>query len=697
MIGWGGEDVPGHPVPINKEGNACMHMQRDNEGIRLPKLLGLAVAGATLLAGMVVLPATQASAANDDYGYKTEDDFIPGEMTSEQPTLTVTKFLSLSGGLNPTGSANDLDQLKENHDLLPAKDILFNVQEVTHADGMSLADIKPGDSSTYKTLGTQYAGVTDGQGVISTWYEADTTAANLGKIANAKENGQPSETSKVKAFQPAKDGVGHYYIMTENTDKSWAFASKNPNKLDSSKYTPAAPSFFGLPYATQALTGTKRTGYIYHLHLYPKNVNSTVFSKTVQNVYDSKGGVKSQRTAVAGDKIDYKLTQKIYADSAPATGDGKLDVTELAGNFEDIKISDRMSTALKVDDNGFNVAVHYKDGTGNQVDTVLTKDTDYKLDNVKNPDRLVGTGKMFTTSDSNSNYYNFTFFSTAFAKTLRDSAKADIHVDVTYSATVTPDGDSTATNGVANDAASDYRENKGAPTSEHTNVLNAVFVFGSIKSKDKDYAALPGTVYRLIQDQDHPDSYLGTDGKFYTEAAAEKAGVQLYKATANEQGVVAFAGLPIFGSAASAQAEGSDVKTVQDVHWVLEETSTPSGWRKPISPFTEVTYSNVKGQTEDQLAQTYGTNGAIEPAYGSLNFGQFNVTPAEHNTKQDPLKYNNVDVQKYLMHYEEGAADAPLSLPLTGGRGIVLLLVVGALLMGGALYARSRRNNAARA
>ncbi|KJY65755.1 hypothetical protein [Bifidobacterium polysaccharolyticum] len=73
-----------------------MHMQRDNEGIRLPKLLGLAVAGATLLAGMVVLPATQASAANDDYGYKTEDDFIPGAMTSEKPTLTVTKFLSLS-------------------------------------------------------------------------------------------------------------------------------------------------------------------------------------------------------------------------------------------------------------------------------------------------------------------------------------------------------------------------------------------------------------------------------------------------------------------------------------------------------------------------------------------------------------------------------------------------------------------------
>ncbi|WP_367270930.1 LPXTG cell wall anchor domain-containing protein [uncultured Bifidobacterium sp.] len=34
---------------------------------------------------------------------------------------------------------------------------------------------------------------------------------------------------------------------------------------------------------------------------------------------------------------------------------------------------------------------------------------------------------------------------------------------------------------------------------------------------------------------------------------------------------------------------------------------------------------------------------------------------------------------------------------MTGGRGILLLLVVGALIMGGALYARNRRNNAARA
>ena len=93
MIGWGGEDVPGHPVPINKEGNACMHMQRDNEGIRLPKLLGLAVAGATLLAGMVVLPATHAS-ADETYGYNAEDDFRPGPLQSSRKIVTSRGLLT---------------------------------------------------------------------------------------------------------------------------------------------------------------------------------------------------------------------------------------------------------------------------------------------------------------------------------------------------------------------------------------------------------------------------------------------------------------------------------------------------------------------------------------------------------------------------------------------------------------------------
>ena len=61
------------------------------------------------------------------------------------------------------------------------------------------------------------------------------------------------------------------------------------------------------------------------------------------------------------------------------------------------------------------------------------------------------------------------------------------------------------------------------------------------------------------------------------------------------------------------------------------------------------------------------------------------------------MTFNNETVSKYLAHYKTTEGDSPLALPLTGGRGIVLLLVVGALIMGGALYARSRRNNAARA
>ncbi|MCT6901023.1 MAG: hypothetical protein M3Z40_08245, partial [Bifidobacterium sp.] len=150
-----------------------MHMQRDNEGIRLPKLLGLAVAGATLLAGMVVLPATQASAA-EDYGYNAEDDFRPGAVQSDvHPQLTVTKYLSLAQGYSPTGSSKDAVKLNANADLVPAKGIAFNVREVVPQPGQNLSDISASDENTYKVT-ANYIGITDGQGVINTWYPADT-------------------------------------------------------------------------------------------------------------------------------------------------------------------------------------------------------------------------------------------------------------------------------------------------------------------------------------------------------------------------------------------------------------------------------------------------------------------------------------------------------------------------------------------
>ena len=676
MNGWGGEDVPGHPVPFNKEGNACMHMQRDNEGIRLPKLLGLAVAGATLLAGMVVLPVTQAS-ADEDYGFTSEDQFVPGALDETKvPQLTVTKYLSMTEGFAPTGSAADANKLKN---LTPAQGILFNVQEVQpKGDGKTLADIKADDPETWeaKSGTTKFAGVTNGQGVIDTWYQGD-------------GNGKP--TSTVATF-PA--GKGHYYILSENTANSPAFDSSNPNKLDQNKYKTAANSFFGLPYATNGTDANQTRGFVYHLHLYPKNVTKQSFTKTVQSVQDANGNPKNQITAVAGDTVTYKLSQKLYNEGSPKQNDGKLDVKELKGESKDVRIADRMSSSLQ--GNPDSVQADIRDTTGKVVN--LTADDFAKDVNTnKNPARLNdATKNMFAdVPTSDVTYWVFDFFTASGASKAQGVGTSEMELEVTYTAKVTANGDSTGTGGVVNDAASDYSENKNddgtpkEPEHDHTNVTNAAIAFGSVQNANTNFAALPGTEYRLVENADSIDKYLASDGHFYAEGAAP-AGVQLYKATANNKGLVTFAALPIFGD----EARAAD-KTVKNVNWQLVETKTPENWRNPGIPFQTITFADA-GKTETQIVQEYGRNATIQPDYTKLNFGKFDA-PAEQIPAGTKMTFNNQAVSKYLAHYKTTEGDSPLALPLTGGRGIVLLLIVGALIMGGALYARSRRNNTARA
>ena len=226
----------------------------------------------------------------------------------------------------------------------------------------------------------------------------------------------------------------------------------------------------------------------------------------------------------------------------------------------------------------------------------------------------------------------------------------------------------------------------------HTNVTNAVVAFGSVQGKNQNpkYTALPGTDYRLVKNADTADKYLASDGNYYGSKDNVPAGVQVYKATANSKGLVVFAALPIFETPSKAAD-----KTVQETSWMLVETKTPKDWRSPGIPFGKITYGDV-GLTEEAIVQKYGRNAILQPNYDDLNFGHFDA-PVSEVPEDTKMMFNNVAVTKYLAHYKTTDGDSPLALPLTGGRGILLLLVVGALIMGGALYARNRRNNAARA
>ena len=415
--------------------------------------------------------------------------------------------------------------------------------------------------------------------MINTWYPADTTT-NAPAV-------DISDSSKAVSFP---GGANHWYVLVENRDESPAFKANNPNKLDSNKYQDAAPSFFGLPYAANSLdatdTASQVQGYIYHLHLYPKNMNITQFSKTVQSVKDSTGQVKPQRTAVAGDTISYKLTQKLY-NTGKKPKDGKLDVSELTEGNTDLRIVDRMSSSLKLKGE-FKVVLH-ADGV-DDVQLAEGATADYTESQPTSNPNSFGDNKMFANEapSSNVSYYQFDFFNTL-TKVKNFTPKAFLLV-ITYDATVTGDGDSTGTDGVANDAASDFTENVDTDGNhqdsirEHTNVINAVIAFGAVQNEKTKFAALPDTEFRLIKSEAEPDAYLASDGNFYAEDKVPD-GVQLYKATANKNGLVAFAALPVFGTPTPAVKDAG--KTVQAGNWLLKETKTPKDWRNPGIPSTQ--------------------------------------------------------------------------------------------------------------
>ena len=626
-----------------------MHTVKTNERRGLSKVLGLAVAGATLLAGLVALPVTQASAL------APADDFVEGALdTSKTPQLTLTKYLTGSNGSAATGSITDVPT---NGTGTPAKDIVFNVREVVPVTGKTVADINPTDASTftYATSGFYAAGITNGQGVIDSWFKAD---------------GAGAPTSNPVTFASGQ----HYYVMTENTAVSPGF--------DPAKYSESAPSFFGLPYRTTDNTG--RSGYIYHLHVFPKNVSKGGLTKTVNRI--DRGG-NQVSIAQAGDVISYKVEHKIYNESTHAWKDQKLDVAEIAGDKKDLRIVDRMGTSLKMDDTSISAVIT---ATG-ESDIPLDRNTDYDvITSADKPDRLGNNGKFFENEqDGKATYTTFNFFGDK-NKVQQGVARMAsnptvLTVKITYKATVTADGDSTGNGGVANRVQSDFRDTDDGtgpdviPGDDGTVTPSGSVAFGKVQKDGSktQVKALEGAVFRLA-DPANPTSYLATDGAFHPTT---DTGVTFFSATSSPAGLVAFTGLPILDSNNKGIA----------ANWTVVEFKAPDGYITAPNPFSQVTFGqNVVGKTDKEIVDYYGSN-PIEPDYNQLSFATY--TPDSAASIPD-IKFNGQQVAKTMMNYTKDDTDAPIGLPLTGGRGIILLLVVGVAIMGGALYLRSRRNAA---
>lgn len=622
----------------------------------LPRLLGLLVAGATLLGGMVILPSTQAF-ANDTDGMDDSDNFKAGALdTSIVPQLTVTKYLSLGEGDAAHGSAKDKPTSSNNK---PGKGIVFNVHTVTAVKDKTLADIDPTNPSTYQVADNDgyYAGITDGNGVINKWFKAG-------------NDGKPTSTEKT--FPKGQN----YYILSENVDASDAF--KN-GTLNASRYKTTANSFFGLPYKTTSIKGNT-SGYIYNLHLYPKNIDTSSLTKTVTAAKDSAS--KDVKIVKAGDKVSYRIDQKIYNEgTAAVTGDQKLDVKEVVGDSKDLRIVDRMGDSLTLDTSSVKVFLTW----GEDGKKELTS-SDYTLTSEKKaqpPQRLVGTDKYFFDGEkSSATYHQFDFFKSKANLTsyLSGVTATALTVEITYTATVTAVGDSSDNGGVINKVQSDFRDNlkggnPGDLPKDEAIVPSGTINFGKVKKAKgaATYSALKGAVFRLASPDDSA-KYLASDGNFYADGDTLPSGVSIYTATSSETGLVTFTGLPIMSS--DKGVEGN---------WNVVEYRAPSGYNTPSIAFSKIVFdSRVKGQTAESIITSFGST-PIEPAYGQLSFGRFQLSGTT------PVTARGKAVDNTLVNYEDTDSDTPLMLPLTGGRGIVLLLVLGLAIMGGILYVRSRR------
>lgn len=634
-----------------------MHTDKINERRGLSKLVGLAVAGATLLAGMVALPATQASAISGP------DGFEPGAVSGTVPTLTVTKYLSSNPGANPTGSVDDLTTAQASG--TPAQGIAFNVFEVIEAatPGATIANINPNDNTSYRLApgGVNAAGITDGSGVISNWQEADATGAPNGTAVTF----------------PA--GV-HYYILKENRAVSPAFISGN---IDPARYANSAPAFFGLPYKTK--DAMNRTGYIYNLHIYPKNVSTSSLDKSVTAI----NGSTDAHVARAGDIISYKVTQKLYNQgSASSLNDGKLDVAELAGGYNDLRIVDRMGSSLTFQPTSVHASVTWQ---GSTAPLALTQNTDWR---VRGPQpgkfqRIVNGDDMFNSDPAGiAKYTAFEFFDniTALKASLAAIPSTELTLVVTYDAKVTADGDSTSTGGVSNAVESDFVDNRNGggplpPPGGGTTTPSGTLAFGKVQKASGGATGnvpVQGAVFRL-SDLTDGAKFLATDGNTYAEGDLP-GGQSFYSATSSPTGSVVFTGLPIVDRTTHKGIEGN---------WSVVEYSAPAGLDPAPNPFPKVSFDeNVVGKTESEIVAHYGSN-PIQPVYSQLNFGRYSgAAPAS------PIKFHGEDVKANMMNWSRTDPDSPVNLPLTGGRGIILLLVAGVVIMGGALYIRSRRNAA---
>lgn len=649
-----------------------MRIQNENAGSSSlgKRLLTLSVAALTTAAAfLVAVPGAQAVEPRAEDNFKT--DFLEG--SGSERKLDLTKYLSNEKGKSATGSISDAPKGLE-----VGPGVLFRLIEITPAAGNDPGSMNANDPRTYVESRNDYFGVTDGQGKI---VNGSGTGAGFWKAntSGARITLNDANNDRSRGIEDFGNRGYVYYLLTE-IESPW----------ESKGYDKAAPSIISLPFATTMTVGGKeQSGYIYNLHVFPKNVKDQNLSKRVVSVnghdYDA-----TKEIITSEDKITWEIVEKVEM-GAKQSRDGKLyadDVTGARGEF--LVISDRLPESMMLDSGSRDVQIlfRYKDGGAEVSETLLTRvSVNTKIPNkvdppadplfkgVENPRINYVTARISANDIS----------SKALAD-LRGGKITDPAFVMSITTKVTGFGDDTGskegalTNGAASNHVnhknpSNDPNNPGDTEETQASVPSFGYQFGkAIHKKDEKGVQQPlaGAKF-VLEDPQNPGNYFTSEGKWVTSPSDSRA----VRAYSNEKGQVTFVGLPI----------QKDTRRGEAGKFRLREISAPAGYQTPSAGWATVDFSDFIGMKDEDILKQYpkGVSPKKRPRFGKFEAESANILNGEG--KQFPN-------QEVLTNFGDGE-DAPVNLPLTGGKGILLMLVAGLAIMGAVLFARNRKNAAA--
>lgn len=649
---------------------------------------------ATLLAGMALV--TTASAATYTTGEGSTDDFRAGEVVdSVHPQLTVTKYLSIASGNDSTGSSQDQNNVQNS---TPAQGVVFSLTEIeatenhtpedfTNSNGTLDVDSHTGDvwhavagtAAPYAPYAFKAYGVTDANGVINSWQSS----------YNA--------TTHVVSGSAVDIPTGHkYYVLHEEY---------SPHEAD---YAKADDSIFDLPYHTTNVTdaGVHQDGYVYHLHVYPKNVSKSPLHKTLISSTGNK------LFAQVGDVLTYDIVQKIYTNAEKADADKADPHTQhlSVGDMQDanntvngsgstgvpaLKIVDRLSSAFEpwnIQNN--QSAVGPNESYTNSYSAYLS----YKKNGVRNISTDAGSsggsygpndtgrlqnddGKDYEKGDSahmmfgrvlkdqpntvgdqgqntagnGTHYMSWYFFRnnanyTRLLQTLSGSDISDIELHITLHVKVTNLGDSASSidGRLTNDVASDVRNSPNPPSHDSSHTPSAGFQFA--KTASDSMTPLDGAVFRLTQ-TDNSSMYLSSDGQFHPDSYFEShPDVKPMTAMSNNLGIVSFTGLPVLNSARNGwntAAEKFDVYEYAVYNCAKRDTQghaclAYNPYTRATVPFKSISFSDVMSHNYSSYVASLNNDSRILPDGWAKMENQTIDNPV--SWKQYPLQFGEWSV-----------------------------------------------------